>query len=319
MNSYKSVNYKLRPQKQIERGLMAVLLNDFTSVLNREINYIGMGSLLFADFTFFNKYCKLKRMISIEKMLDKNGNYDEKKEKRFRNNKPLEKIELLSKSVSDAIEDLPLDESAFIWLDYDDQLETNVIDDLEQIVENLTATCLLAITFNGGIAKKYKSKNELDIDGCERDFAPYRVEDASVVIPKFNKDNYAQVSSSICERYLKEKVNYYNDIYSKNFSMERISEIHYSDDAKMTTFIWAIIDESNERSYEIKQKILAFEGRGDIRLSMDSLTLYEKMRLDRCRPSEIEELTNEMGLDVATVEKYYKYAKYIPEYSEVYI
>lgn len=318
MNSYNVINYKLRPQKQIERGLLAVLINDFATVLGKDINYVGMGSLLFADFTFFNKYCRLKRMISIEKMLDKDGHFDEMKEKRFRNNKPLDKIELISQSVSDAIDEMPLDENGFIWLDYDGQIETDTINDLERIIENVTATCILAITFNGGIPSKYKSDRVVNLEACEKDYEPYRVEDSSVIIPSFNKDNYGAISSMICEKYLMDKVDYYNNIYEKKLSMERISEVHYNDNAKMTTLVWAIIDEEDEHANEIRKRFENFEGAGQIRLSMESLTLYEKMRLDRCPLDEVEELATEMGLDISTIEKYFKYAKYIPEYSEVY-
>ena len=124
MNSYSVINYKLRPQKQIERGLIAQLLNDFSRTIGNPINYIGMGSLVFADFIYFNKNCQLQKMISIEKMTDKEGNFDGKKEKRFLNNKPFSTIELISKTVSEAIDEIPLDENAFIWLDYDGQIET---------------------------------------------------------------------------------------------------------------------------------------------------------------------------------------------------
>ena len=318
MNSYNVINYKLRPQKQIERGLLAVLINDFATVLGKDINYVGMGSLLFADFTFFNKYCRLKRMISIEKMLDKDGHFDEKKEKRFRNNKPLDKIELISQSVSEAVDEIPLNENGFIWLDYDGQIEIETIDDLERIIEGVTATCILAITFNGGVPQKYKSYREVNVDTCEKDFAPYRIEDPGMTVPRFNKDNYGVVSSGICEKYLLDRVNYYNGIYDKKITMERISEVHYNDNAKMTTLVWAIINEEDAYADEIRKRFEKFEGAGEVRLSMESLTLYEKMRLDRCPSNEVEQLAEQMGLDMSTIEKYFKYAKYIPEYSEVY-
>ena len=82
MNSYDTVNYKILPQKQIERGLISQLVNTFSNFIGKRINYIGMGSLYFADFVFFNKNCTINKMISIEKMMD-NGEYNIQKEKRF--------------------------------------------------------------------------------------------------------------------------------------------------------------------------------------------------------------------------------------------
>lgn len=59
MNSYNVINYKIRPQKQIERGIMAELVNEFTAIIGTSIDYVGMGSLYFADFVFLIKIVKL--------------------------------------------------------------------------------------------------------------------------------------------------------------------------------------------------------------------------------------------------------------------
>ena len=50
---------------------------------------------------------------------------------------------------------------------------------------------------------------------------------------------------------------------------------------------------------------------------MEILTLFEKQLLDRKSVADREKTAEEMGLDLETVEQYYKYAKYIPEYTEV--
>ena len=62
MNSYEKINYKLRPQKRIERALIAQLINNFQHIIGEKINYIGMGSLFYADFVYFNRYCDLNRI-----------------------------------------------------------------------------------------------------------------------------------------------------------------------------------------------------------------------------------------------------------------
>ena len=317
MNSYSVINYKLRPQKQIERGLIAQLLNDFSRTIGNPINYIGMGSLVFADFIYFNKNCQLQKMISIEKMTDKEGNFDGKKEKRFLNNKPFSTIELISKTVSEAIDEIPLDENAFIWLDYDGQIETTTIDDLENIIKNISVSCIVAVTFNGGIAKQYKSNSIVNIDQCESDFAPYRIEDEKDQIGKFNKDNYSQIASAICEKYIFNRVEFYNDLFDKKLSISKISDIHYQDNAKMITLLWGVIDTESEYAPKLKEKFDSFEAKGSTYLTMDSLTLFEKMQLDRCPYEKRAELIEQIGLDEQTVNMYYKYSRYIPEYSEV--
>ena len=45
--------------------------------------------------------------------------------------------------------------------------------------------------------------------------------------------------------------------------------------------------------------------------------LYEKQSLDRC--DNVDSFINDTGLDKKTVDKYFKYSKYIPEYTEIYV
>ena len=240
MNSYDTVNYKIRPQKQIERGLISQLVNTFSNFIGKRINYIGMGSLYFADFVFFNKNCTIDKMISIEKMMD-NGEYNIQKEKRFNFNKPLSEIELIPKSVSEAIEDLPLSDNNFVWLDYDGQIEPYMINDLNEIIKKTLATSLIAITYNSGIASRYKSKQEIYIEKCEKEYRDFRTQDDT---KKFDKDNYSELALEICEHYLMTKLQDYNNFYKRKMKFEKISNIKYQDGAKMNTIIWVLVDEA---------------------------------------------------------------------------
>lgn len=316
MNSYNTINYKLRPQKQIERGLVAQLVNVFRNTIDSDINYIGMGSLYFADFIFFNKNCKINRMISIEKMTDNEGKYDSQKEKRFNFNKPLSEIELIPKSVSDAIDDLPLADNNFVWLDYDGQIEPYIITDLNEIIRNASATSLIAFTYNSGIASRYKSKTEFDIEKCEVEYKDFRTQKDT---QKFDKNNYSSLALGICEHYLLAKLQDYNKFFKRKMKLERICNFKYQDGAKMNTVIWVLVDETQEYSESIITKLQQCEASGEVNLSMQVLTLYEKQCLDRCDEDKRTDLLKEMGIDQSTADKYYKYSKYIPEYTEVYI
>lgn len=177
----------------------------------------------------------------------------------------------------------------------------------------------MAITYNGGTARQYKSNKVVNIEQCECDFAPYRIEDEGNQIGKFNKDNYSLIASAICEKYIFERVKYYDELFDKKLAISKISEIHYKDNAKMTTLIWGIINEESEYAEKLKERFEAFEASGTTYLTMESLTLFEKMQLDRCPDEKKKELIEEIGLDEQTVNMYYKYSKYIPEYSEILI
>lgn len=317
MNSYEKINYKLRPQKRIERALIAQLINNFQYIIGEKLNYVGMGSLFYADFVYFNQYCDLNRMISIEMMEDEYGNYDEKKEKRFRNNKPIESIQLIPKAVSEAIDDLPFDQSNFIWLDYDGAFEPAIINDIEEIVKRTNKTSIIAVSYNDFIPKQYKSNQELWDRKCQKEYSEFVLDG---VDDKFTVKGYARIAATICEKYIEERVDFYNSVKGANFTLKRLSKVEYQDGAKMNTLIWALLDRDQPYAHSFDQQISESEIYGELNLKMEILTLFEKQLLDR-KPStnrnDRKKTAEELGLDLETVEQYYKYAKYIPEYTEI--
>src|SRR5687768_13986003 len=85
--SYQKFNYRLRPAKNIERKMMSELferLQHFAPL--REYQYVGFGSIYFADYALFHKRLGIGRMISIE------GNV--KDEERVRFNSPYRFIDI---------------------------------------------------------------------------------------------------------------------------------------------------------------------------------------------------------------------------------
>ncbi len=314
MNSYEKINYKLRPQKRIERALIAQLINNFQHIVGEKVNYIGMGSLFYTDFVYFNKYCNLGKMISIEIMEDENGEYDDKKEKRFRNNKPLDLIELIPKTTSEAIDDLPFDQTNFIWFDYDGCFIPSIIDDLERVIEKTTKSSIIAVSYNSSIPKQYRSKRELNMEKCNKEYSKYVLDGVN---NSFTVDGYSEIAVDICEKYIEDQVDFYNQIKGTGFLIKRLSKVEYQDGAKMNTLIWVLLDQNARYAQTFDQKISESEIYGELNLQMEILTLFEKQQLDRKSIEDSERTAEEMGLDLETVEQYYRFAKYIPEYTEV--
>lgn len=314
MNSYEKINYKLRPQKRIERALIAQLINNFQHIVGEKVNYIGMGSLFYTDFVYFNKYCNLGKMISIEIMEDENGEYDDKKEKRFRNNKPLDLIELIPKTTSEAIDDLPFDQTNFIWFDYDGCFIPSIIDDLERVIEKTTKSSIIAVSYNSSIPKQYRSKRELNMEKCNKEYSKYVLDGVN---NSFTVDGYSEIAVDICEKYIEDQVDFYNQINGTSFFIKRLSKVEYQDGAKMNTLIWVLLDQNARYAQTFDQKISESEIYGELNLQMEILTLFEKQQLDRKSIADSERTAEEMGLDLETVEQYYRFAKYIPEYTEV--
>lgn len=320
MNSYDKINYKLRTQKRIERALMIDLINLFNfEVADNRLNYIGMGSLYFTDFIYFHKHCSIDEMYSIEYMRDEAGNHDSNKEKRFRSNIPIDKITLVPKLVSEAIDDddLPLEKTNFVWYDYDGNFYPSIIDDLVKTVEKMEESSILAISFNGYVPYKFKSgKDVINTKKCVINYKPYML---GTVLDEseFVVDKYSDTVGELCEKYLQKIVDERNELCGTNLKLSRISRIIYQDGVKMYTYIWAFID--MDKYPDLEAEFSKLKIAGDIDLTMENLTLYEKMYLDKHCDELPEELAEKLGVEINTVERYYEYAKYIPEFSEIVI
>lgn len=87
----------------------------------------------------------------------------------------------------------------------------------------------------------------------------------------------------------------------------------------MLTVVWSVIDTTDLKATELKTKFEEFEAKGGIDLKMGPITLYEKQILNRCPKEKLDDKIESIGLDKSLVDQYFKYAKYIPEYTEVYI
>src|SRR5713226_5987155 len=64
------LNYSLRPNKNVERKLMAGVLRALMPEIPiGESRYIGMGSLWFVDFVLFHRVLGITDMVSVERDL----------------------------------------------------------------------------------------------------------------------------------------------------------------------------------------------------------------------------------------------------------
>ena len=82
------MNYLFRPAKNIERKMLCEALSRLSFILDlKHYQYVGFGSVYFADFTLFHKQLGIQKLISIEG--------EEEMEERVRFNKPYSCIEII--------------------------------------------------------------------------------------------------------------------------------------------------------------------------------------------------------------------------------
>lgn len=305
-------NYKLRPQKCIERKLISELIHCVSNKLELEFSYVGLGSLYFTDFIYFHKKNHINKMKSIEYM-----NNDNEKYKRFRNNKPYNFIDLDPRMTSDVLPELNYDDNLFIWLDYDNNLKPYMLNDISLVSNSINETSIIAITINSNIGKEYmkhdKTRNYNKLISDFQEFSHKRLERK-----KFLNNSYYITVLDIMDSLVHDRVkenNFFKDVENQ-MTTKLISNIIYKDGAEMWSFIWLLCKGDDKELLDDaeykKLKIL-----NELDLTIDILTPKEKRMLERNNNIDIKKLSNYLGVQEDIIKKYREYYKYIPEYGEV--
>lgn len=138
--SYEKVFYDLRPAKQVERRMimdgLGRLMNGGIPI--RDYQYTGFGSIEFFDFVLFYKLLGLRRFLSVE--------HDPDITKRVHFNKPFEPIEVRIAPIGDVISELDGDTRHLLWLDFDDRLGSEMLQDTDAAAFRLSPGSLLLVT-----------------------------------------------------------------------------------------------------------------------------------------------------------------------------
>ncbi len=123
------INFNLRPNKRIERRLVAESLACIYRYDNpRRFGYVGMGSYYFSDFTLFHRVFGIGCMVSIER--------DEDNCERFDFNKPFDCIQMKYGETSDVLPTLDIFDKAPVicWLDYYDRINDCILGDIRTVL-----------------------------------------------------------------------------------------------------------------------------------------------------------------------------------------
>ena len=146
MASFTTVNYSLRPSKSIQRSLVfeAVQILQGTLDLN-EMVYIGFGSIWFTDFQMAHKLLNVTDMVSIE--ADAIG------DSRAVFNQPYRTVCVRNGSSSEILPQLFETDAIsirpwLVWLDYDQALSEESVEDIQLVIENAPPNSILLVTFN---------------------------------------------------------------------------------------------------------------------------------------------------------------------------
>ncbi|MHB9038571.1 MAG: O-methyltransferase [Armatimonadota bacterium] len=142
MSSGNSINYKLRPNKSVDRELFLSMLSRLCATINIEqYKYVSLGGPFLEDFRLVHARTGITDLVCVE--------CDEATYNRQLFNKPLECIECVHSSLEDYLSSTGFETPLVLWLDYTDpsQLHNQLETFANQAIE-LPLKSILRITLN---------------------------------------------------------------------------------------------------------------------------------------------------------------------------
>ncbi|HEY0826848.1 MAG TPA: O-methyltransferase [Bacilli bacterium] len=305
-SSYERINYSIRPAKSIERKMLCESfrkLEEFAAL--ETYRYIGFGSTFFSDFILIHKNLGITNMISIEKDIE----YQE----RFEFNKPYKCIDMEYGLSTEVLPRLTWDYKSIIWLDYDLELNLDILDDLNTIFSNITSGTMVIISCNvnyrPGQALNVMKKNlqhKMPDYLTQDDVEGWKAAETTRSIIK------SQISDTVSTRNLPRRV-------SNKFTFNQLFNFHYADGAKMLTY-GGIFYEEGEREKFLKCGFfrLHYIRNGDEAyfIEVPSLTYREIRKLDTQLPNKDLEQISLPGVKMEDIKKYSDNYRFFPTFTE---
>ena len=151
-----SINYQLRPNKNVQRKLFIEMFRRLDRHLNlEEYRYIGMGGLWFGDFSLVHRELGLTNLVSIES----------REAARARFNRPFECVHVEEGETTMVLPKLRLGEGkAIIWLDYDSNLMGPVLDDIRILTAEAASLSICMVTVQADIRQVTQQR---DVGGAK--------------------------------------------------------------------------------------------------------------------------------------------------------
>ena len=301
-DSYRKVDYRIRLEKHTERRMLVQLFQRISQVFPIEsYQYIGFGSIYFADFILFHKVFGIDVMTSIEDTDDK---------RRFEFNKPYSFIKMVYEHSSRALPALSWSMPTILWLDYDSVLDSDVISDTRLFVQRAPSRSIFIATVNAEAEKS---------DG---DWFLERVgEDISSLFAK--RDLTRAKFPATCITSMTKVIDLALDIRNGTdpdpVSFRALASLEYQDGSRMATLVGILLnDEDSRRFEECKLEGLGFlNTKEPFRIFVPKLTPSERRAIDQLIPDIGIPRTRFLGVPQNDIERYLQVYRYAPLYAEV--
>ncbi|RAU21672.1 hypothetical protein CU669_11885 [Paramagnetospirillum kuznetsovii] len=328
-NSFDVVNYSVRPNKNVERKLLAESLAALAPQFNiSDYRYVGFGSMWFTDFALFHRTLQISDMISIE-----GGGEDAVRRAEF--NRPHTCICVLggysTEVLASAIEDK---KRSIVWLDYDKGPgEAPAEEDIEIFFRHASSGSIVMFSMNAhgerirlrkDTGKGFKPRLE-GLKDLLKHLVPSWVKEDDL-----KNETYPSTLARIFLDHMKS----IPVRLGRTVKFIPLYNIYYRDGAPMITVGGMLCDKSDETtltSLNLDKRFFYIGEEPQLRIEVPHLTPKEKILIDCTVPYNLRNDCKMIGLDGLgpndgmenapisreMLEQYVKFHRYFPYYAEV--
>lgn len=321
---YEKIDYRLRPAKHVERKMLAEVLARVFPYFGdaSSYQYIGFGSIYFADFHLFHKTFGITNMVSIERDVDRS--------ERFTFNLPFRCIDLHFGDSTEVLPTLPWNTRTIIWLDYEDPLDKNILSDISTVITKAQSGSILIVTMNAyplfelhgnESPEELKEKSRRVIDKLRNKVGPERIA-GDLVGKDLHQWGTARQYRRIIKNQIDEVLRDRNAgrLPGAKFLYKQLFNFHYADGGKMLTTGGILYDEGLSAQLSSCQfDRLPFVRNDDnaYEIHVPRLTFHELRYLDKQLPNIDDTPWKSCGIPEEDLRIYADVYRYFPMFAEM--
>lgn len=309
--SYERVNYSIRPAKNIERKMLCDAFRRLEKFQRLEsYRYVGLGSTFFSDFVLFHKALGITNNISMEKEIEKRD--------RFLFNKPYNCIEMKFADSHEILPQLDWDARTIVWLDYDDQLDMNMLEDVSCVATNAPSGSVLVVTVDA-------TPDKVDSYGKRLKTLKRRIGEDRVPLeltePMLGEWGTADAYQQIIDNEISMTVSFRNGgamSAEQKLSYLQLFNFRYQDGSAKMCAVGGIFYQARDKPRLKKCRFNDLEfvrnGRDPYFIDVPILTLREIRHLDAQLPCEQGQYPVAPAVPKQALKDYARLYKYFPSY-----
>ncbi|MGA2454231.1 MAG: O-methyltransferase [Solirubrobacteraceae bacterium] len=278
--SYERVNYRLRPAKHVERGMILEALQRLSVFAPlRQYRYIGFGSTYFADFIVVHRVLGINKMISIEE--------DEAKRARFLFNRPFRTVKLIFGHSNAVLPTLAWTTPSIVWLDYDGPLTNSVLADIGWVCSAAASGSVLIVTVRADPGAISVDDKGARIRTLKKNIGAKNVPNGITNDGHLADWRLAEVGRTVIDSTIREAVRD-RSTRAAQMSYEQLFNFHYRDGVRMSTVGGVLLDAGHRSELDrcsFKDLSYIKSGSDACLISVPFLTNREVRWLDRHLPA----------------------------------